>query len=100
MTDKLSRRDFIKLAALGVAASRLPVVPESDISPSFINGLKVCKEIVTAELSKDPDRIIQARKLALVWVFAETASSYGKEAGIEDAGRTIQHYLYGSGKDL
>lgn len=99
MSDKLSRRDFLKLAGIGLAGLLAPKI-EIDINPHFINGLKVTKELTEAQISRDPERIIESRKLAMVWLFAETSAKYSKELGLGDAGSNMEHYLYGNGEPI
>ncbi len=107
MTDKLSRRDFLKVAAVGLGAAALTnfeIAPriqgEIPLSSRISNGLRVCSELANAEITKDPEKIVEARKLAVVWMFAESASMFAKEAGMEKSGLTMEHYLYGNGQDL
>ncbi len=68
--------------------------------PHFVNGLKVTKELAEAEISRDPERIFESRKLAMVWLFAETSAKYSKEMGLGGAGLNIEHYLYGNGEPV
>ena len=104
MADRpFNRRDFLKLAAVGFAAATAPGVVkavEKGADPHFINGLKVTKELIEAEISRDPERILESRKLAMVWLFAETSIKYSKEMGLEGAGSNMDHYLYGHGESL
>ena len=102
MTDKLSRRDFLKAATVGaaVAAAAATGIERVVTDPHFINDLKVAKELAAAELSRDPEKIHEARKLALVWTFAETVSKFGKAAGYGRAATTLDHFIYGNGQSL
>lgn len=98
---KLSRRDFFNLVRVGGAAVTAFVAGvEIGNDPHFINGLKVTKELTEAQLSKDPNRIYESRKLAMVWLFAETAIKFSDRMGLGKAGMTMEHYLYGNGKPL
>lgn len=99
--SKLSRRDFFKIMGVGGAAA-LAVGAGVEIGndPHFVNALKVTKELTEAQISKDPERIYESRKLAMVWVFAETAAKYSEEMGLGGAGLTMEHYLYGNGEPL
>ena len=105
--DRLSRRDFLKLAAAGATAAVLGATElypriRGEVPPSkrVMNGLEVCRELVKAEASQDQEKIIEARKLVVVWAFAESTSLFAKEAGLEKAGKMMEHYLYGEGQDL
>ena len=53
-----------------------------------------------AEISRDPERIVESRKLAMVWLFSETSAKYSKEMGLGGAGLNMEHYLYGNGEPL
>jgi hypothetical protein len=103
----ISRRDFLKLGGLGLAGAALAkwelsprLKGEVPVSWRIKSGLKVCEELSKAEISNDQDQITEARKLAVVWVFAESSSLFAKEMGMEKAGKTMEHYLYGNGQDL
>lgn len=97
----LSRRDFFKVAGTGLGAAAMIVAGvEIGKDPHFINGLKVTKELAEAEISRDPERIFESRKLAMVWVFAEASAKYSKEMGLGGAGLNMEHYLYGNGEPL
>ncbi len=98
-TKKFSRRDFLKVSSLAVGAAFLGIQAEKMAGdPHVINGLKVIKELASAEMSRDPQRILDSRKLAMVWLFAETTAKYSKEMGLGGAGLTMEHYLYGDGR--
>lgn len=97
----LSRRDFFKVAGIGLGAAALVSARvEIGNDPHFINALKVTKELAGAEISRDPERIFESRKLAMVWLFAETSAKYSKEMGLGGAGSNMEHYLYGNGEPI
>ncbi|WKZ25828.1 MAG: hypothetical protein QY322_00770 [bacterium] len=99
--SKFSRRDFLSIMKFGVgAAIAVSAGVELSSDPHFVNALKVTKELTEAQLSKDPERVYESRKLAMVWLFAETAIKYSDKMGLGKAGMTMDHYLYGDGKPL
>src|SRR5258706_15340894 len=101
MSEPISRRDFLKIVGVGLGAGALIAAKvEANINPHFANGLKVVKELTTAELSRDPEKILESKKLAMVWLFAETATKYSKEMGLGGAGLGMEHFLYGNGQPL
>ena len=78
----VTRRNFLR--SLPLAAGALIAAKEGwslisgevPMSWRVANAGKVCTELMVAEASKDQSRILRARKLALVWVFAESASLF------------------------
>lgn len=101
---KFSRRDFFKAVGIGLGGTALAVAADKGLEiasdPHFVNGLKVTKELTEAEISRDPERIFESRKLAMVWLFAETSAKYSKEMGLGGAGLNMEHYLYGNGEPV
>lgn len=105
---KLSRRDFIK--ASGVATLVLggsSVVAGIELGVEYGNNpysmaTRVCNRLFEAELNKEkyPGEYEHAKKLAFIWLFAETARQHAKDIGYEKAGVAIGHYLYGEGQPL
>lgn len=99
--SKLSRRDFLKITGVALGGAALVGAGvEIGNDPHFINALKVTKELAGAEISRDPERIFESRKLAMVWLFAETSAKYSKEMGLGGAGSNMEHYVYGNGEPL
>lgn len=102
-SKKLSRRDFLKWASAvvgsAVLATKVPPATDKLIdNRQFINGMRVVKELTQAKLSDDPEKITESRKLAMVWLFAETAIKFGEGAGYGQAVEMMDHFLYGEGR--
>ncbi len=104
MTDELSRREFIKLSPWLIAAGgsivagvNLELVYGNN---PYVMAARICNNMLDAEMSNDPQKIEYSRKLAFVWLFAETAREYGKLVGYEKAGEALGHYMYGEGKSF
>jgi hypothetical protein len=103
----MSRAKFLRLTAsagVGVAAVAADLIPRAlgEVPPSarLSNGLEVVLNLAKAEKSKNEVKVTEARKLVAVWTFAETASMYSDETGLPMAGKMMEHYLYGNGRDL
>ena len=114
---KISRRDFFKemwhrgkdagkvVVGAGVTAALVKdienmVSSEMSKNPHLENGLKVTQKLIDAEISRDPERITESRKLAMIWLFAETTIKYSKDMGLGGAGSGVEHYLYGNGSTI
>lgn len=99
----LSRRDFLRMARdtllLGTALSGLELGVEYG-NNAYAMAARVCENMFEAELSRDPKRIEDSKKLAFIWLFAETARQNGKIVGYEKAGAALGHYMYGQGYPL
>lgn len=98
---ELSRRDFLKAATIGTVATLVGLKSyEVATDRKFINGIKVLKELSKAEKSKDEVQITEARKLAVVWMFAESSILFGAEAGHGRSAQAMEHFLYGEGEEI
>lgn len=97
-----NRRDFLKLGAIGLGGL---VVGGLELGVEYGNNAysmaaRVCNKMFEAEMSNDPRRIEDSKKLAFIWLFAETARQNGKLVGYEKAGAALGHYMYGESQSL
>ena len=103
---KLGRRGFLKASLVGLGALAISeeiwalTHEQVPMSRRALNAAKVCEGLISAERKGNIEEITQARKTLLVWVFAESSSLFAKEADLGTAGKMMEHYLYGDGKDF
>lgn len=103
--NELSRRDFLKWGGVMIGGALVFAGTELGIeygNNPYSMACRVCDKLFHAELNKqkDPESYIEAKKLAFVWIFAETARQHGKRVGFEKAGEALGHYMYGEGLTL
>lgn len=114
-----SRRDFLKwtvaMASGSLVTACAPSLASQDGIPFDAIGSYdgeratqnfgkrvegVSREYIKALRSKDPVQLEQAKKLAILAVFAESASRLGQYANYPISSTLIYHYLNGSGETV
>ena len=98
----VSRRDFLKTACLGVSVLVGAHFTIESKNEPYSMAVKISSRLLHAEINKNsnPEELIKSKKLAFIWLFAETARQYGANFGYKKSGEALGHYLYGEGKTL